>query len=145
MIYTGKHLNEISFPIGGIGTGSIGLAGNGSIIDWEIANRPRKGHINPFTFFAVHAKYKDGTTVTKVLQGDQRTDLSGQHFKVKFAGFGHGPLKETMCAFPHFRDVEYLVTFSAQSPFLVFEHMFEHLGRFLHYNSEFLIEILMNL
>lgn len=107
MIYTGKHLNEISFPIGGIGTGSIGLAGNGSIIDWEIANRPRKGHINPFTFFAVHAKYKDGTTVTKVLQGDQRTDLSGQHFKVKFAGFGHGPLKETMCAFPHFRDVEF--------------------------------------
>ena len=26
--FTGEYLNEISFPLGGIGTGSVGLAGN---------------------------------------------------------------------------------------------------------------------
>lgn len=40
--FSGEHLNEISFPLGGIGTGSVGLAGNGRLIDWEIFNRPNK-------------------------------------------------------------------------------------------------------
>jgi len=39
-IYRGKNLNEISFPLGGIGTGGIGLTGNGSLRDFEIFNRP---------------------------------------------------------------------------------------------------------
>ena len=42
MIYEGKNLKEISFPLGGIGTGSIGLMGNGNFTDWEIFNRPAK-------------------------------------------------------------------------------------------------------
>jgi hypothetical protein len=36
MIYTGENLREIIFPLGGIGSGSIGLAGNGSLVDWNI-------------------------------------------------------------------------------------------------------------
>ena len=36
MIYSGKALEEISFPLGGIGTGSVGLAGNGRLMDWVI-------------------------------------------------------------------------------------------------------------
>ena len=51
MIYSGKNLREISFPLGGIGSGSIGLAGNGELIDWEIFNRPNKGCNNLYTFF----------------------------------------------------------------------------------------------
>jgi len=39
MLYTGKNLQEISFPLGGIGTGSIGLAGNGCFVDWEILDQ----------------------------------------------------------------------------------------------------------
>ena len=46
MKYENESLNEISFPLGGIGTGSIGLAGNGRLIDWEIFNRPNKGSVN---------------------------------------------------------------------------------------------------
>ena len=46
MIYTGEHLRAISFPLGGIGTGSIGLRGNGQLFDWEIFNRPDKGSLN---------------------------------------------------------------------------------------------------
>ena len=38
--YTGDYTQNISFPLGGIGTGSIGLAGNGALVDWEINNRP---------------------------------------------------------------------------------------------------------
>ena len=38
-VYSGERLREISFPLGGIGTGCIGLAGSGRLIDWEIFNR----------------------------------------------------------------------------------------------------------
>ena len=40
--YTGEYQKEISFPLGGIGSGSIGLAGNGRLTDWEIFNHPDK-------------------------------------------------------------------------------------------------------
>ena len=66
MKYTGNALNEISFPLGGIGTGSIGLAGNGRLIDWEIYNRPDKLSINGYTHIAVRVK-KDGKTYSRVL------------------------------------------------------------------------------
>ncbi len=41
--YTGQNVREISFPIGGIGTGCIGLGGDGRLREWEIRNRPDKG------------------------------------------------------------------------------------------------------
>lgn len=49
-MYTGAKTSQISFPLGGIGTGSIGLAGNGRLIDWEIFNRPNKLSFNGFSF-----------------------------------------------------------------------------------------------
>ena len=68
-MYTGENLREISFPIGGIGTGSIGLAGNGRLTDWEIANRPNKGGGNGHSFFAVKAERGGKCVVARVLQG----------------------------------------------------------------------------
>ena len=56
MIYQGSSLREISFPLGGIGSGSVGLAGNGALVDWEIFNRPNKGSLNGYTHIAVRAK-----------------------------------------------------------------------------------------
>ena len=41
-LYTGDRTSQISFPLGGLGTGCIGLAGNGRLIDWEIFNRHAK-------------------------------------------------------------------------------------------------------
>ena len=70
MRYTKENLNELIFPLGGIGTGSIGLAGNGALVDWEIFNRPNKGSIHPYTGFAVRAEYPNGRSVTRFLQGD---------------------------------------------------------------------------
>ena len=102
MIYTGEFLNEISFPVGGIGCGCIGLAGNGSLIDWEIFNRPNKGSRNGYSHIAVKLKSQSGT-YTKVLNSDLNTELTGHYEKSKFTGFGFGPSSMTMSGFPHFR------------------------------------------
>ena len=102
MIYTGASLNELIFPLGGIGTGSIGLAGNGALVDWEIFNRPNKGSINPYSGFAVRAEYPDGRSITRVLQGDWQRKLSGEYSRENFKGYGFGPSETTFCGFPPF-------------------------------------------
>ena len=61
MRYQGRNTQAISFPLGGIGTGSIGLAGNGMLIDWEIRNRPNKCSHNGFSFLAIKAERGRGS------------------------------------------------------------------------------------
>lgn len=107
MKYSGENLREIMFPIGGIGSGSISLAGNGSLVDWEIFNRPNKGGLNPFSFFAVRAEYKNKRSVTRVLQGDWIRDLVGKYTMTHFKGYGYGPESSTLCALPHFKKVTF--------------------------------------
>jgi uncharacterized protein (DUF608 family) len=107
MIYQNEYLNEISFPLGGIGTGSIGLAGNGEFVDWEIFNHPAKTTINPYTHFAVRAEYPDGRVDVRVLQGDHKRNLNGQIGFERFHAYGFGPHSGTMAAFPHFGKVTF--------------------------------------
>ena len=104
MIYTGENLKEISFPLGGIGTGCIGIAGNGRFCDWEIFNRPNKGSINGYSHISVKAEV-NGKKYIKVLNGDLTKDLIGQYSKRNFTGYGYGPSSMTMCGFPHFKNV----------------------------------------
>ena len=76
-VFSGRALNEISFPLGGIGAGCIGLAGNGRLIDWEIFNRPNKGSTNGHSHFAIKAT-KDGALVdARVINGDVESILIG--------------------------------------------------------------------
>ena len=106
MIYTGDALREISFPLGGIGSGCVGLAGNGSFVDWEIFNRPNKGSLNGYTHLAIRTKI-DGKMYCKVLQGDHTKDLTGTYTGAMhevYDGFGFGPAARTMAGFPHFRN-----------------------------------------
>ena len=105
MIYENEKLKEISFPLGGIGTGSIGLAGNGSLIDFEIFNRPNKNSINGSTFFTVTAEYPDGRRIVKILQGDAMKDFSGFTRGPSGRGFGEGYAQDLMASYPHFRKV----------------------------------------
>jgi len=102
--YTGKSLREISFPLGGIGTGSVGLAGNGSLIDWEIRNTANKCSDNAHTHFAVKAE-KDGQTVdARVLIADTDDRLLGPNAQL----FGYGISRFSMQGFPHFRDCTFV-------------------------------------
>ena len=106
MKYSGENLREISFPLGGIGSGCIGVAGNGSFVDFEIFNRPNKGsRIQGTTFFAICAKYPDGKIDARIICGDTDKDLSGRYNGR--SGFGHGPSADTMCGLPHFSSVTF--------------------------------------
>lgn len=106
MKYTGNKAKKISFPLGGIGTGSIGLGGDGRLIDWEIFNRPSKGSNHGYSHFAVRAVRGDEITAA-VLNGDIVDEYMGQYRKEKFSGFGFGPSSQKMCGFPHFKNVEF--------------------------------------
>ena len=106
MKYVGQYTKEISFPLGGIGTGSIGLDGDGRLIDWEIFNKPSKGSINGYSHFAIRAIQGDKITAA-VLNGDIQKEFIGQYKKSQFSGYGFGPNSKKMCGFPHFKNLEF--------------------------------------
>lgn len=106
MIYKNEYLNEISFPIGGIGSGCIGLSGNGKLIDWEIFNHPDKGRENGYSHMAVKL-YKDGKTFTKILNSDTTKELTGRYMQRQFIGYGYGPSSGSMSGYPHFKNCEF--------------------------------------
>lgn len=103
MKYIGKKTTEISFPLGGIGTGSIGLDGGGRLVDWEIFNRPSKGSTNGCSHFAISAVQGEKIT-SAVLCGDIEKEFVGQYKKTEFQGYGYGVSNKKMCGFPHFKD-----------------------------------------
>lgn len=107
MEYTGKNTSQISFPLGGIGTGSIGLGGNGSLVDIEIKNRPNKNSTAEFTHFAIKAEDENGVIDARILQGDLEKDYIGCTERPLYTGYGFGPDRGTMAGFPHFESVRF--------------------------------------
>ncbi len=75
--YTGEHLREIAFPLGGIGTGCISLSGSGQLVDWEIFNRPNKGFRPEYAFFSLFARREGGEPVFRVLEGRLQPPYQG--------------------------------------------------------------------
>jgi len=65
--YTGESLKMISFPLGGIGTGTIGLGGRGELRDWEIFNNPNSGYRPPYTMPFIFCK-QGRNKLAKVLE-----------------------------------------------------------------------------
>lgn len=110
--YTGEHQSCISFPLGGIGSGCIGLAGNGHLKDWEIFNRPDKGRYNGFSHFAVKVEDEQSVLGARVLHGDLQPPYTGPLGRPNFyEGFGFGPLRETLAGMPHFVSNSFRGTF----------------------------------
>ena len=66
--FSGAHLNRISFPLGGVAAGSIGLGGRGDLRDWQIFNRPDLGNSPAYGFGAVWARAGNGPPVARVLE-----------------------------------------------------------------------------
>jgi non-lysosomal glucosylceramidase len=106
-LYQDRKTQQISFPLGGIGTGCIGLAGNGRLIDWEIFNHPSKGSVNGFSHFAIKAE-KDGKVVdARVLHGDLHAPYNGDLQAGMYQSFGFGPRREYLTGMPHFESVDF--------------------------------------
>lgn len=122
MRYTGKKTTEISFPIGGIGTGSIGLGGDGRLVDWEIYNRPAKGSHNYYSHFAVKAEADGKVLDARVLHGDIQGSRMGPVMRGSHIGFGFGPHCFTMGGLPHFRNTE----FNGEFPIATMDFSDEH-------------------
>ena len=106
-LYRNEKTSQISFPLGGIGTGCIGLAGNGRLIDWEIFNRPSKGSVNGFSHFAIRTEREGQTVDARILHGDLTTPYQGELRASKFSSFGWGPRREYMTGLPHFKSVDF--------------------------------------
>jgi uncharacterized protein (DUF608 family) len=97
--YAGKETAKISFPLGGIGTGCIGLSGSGRLIDWEILNRPNKLSYNGMSHFAVKAETDGEVIDARILHGEFLGDLTGSP-----NCFGFGAQRESLVGVPHFRN-----------------------------------------
>ena len=109
--YEGDRLREISFPMGGIGSGCIGLAGNGRLIDWEIFNKPNKGSMNGFSHFAIKAESEERVIDSRVIHGDLHPPYSGTLSGAQFGSYGFGVRREYMTGFPHFSQTRFTGTF----------------------------------
>ncbi|MGC9342427.1 MAG: GH116 family glycosyl-hydrolase, partial [Bacteroidales bacterium] len=68
--YSGDSLNNIAYPVGGIGTGNVLMGGRGNILEWEIFGKADQDELPPYmTFFAIHVDKGDGNPVNRVLEG----------------------------------------------------------------------------
>ncbi|MFH0797155.1 MAG: GH116 family glycosyl-hydrolase [Candidatus Omnitrophota bacterium] len=94
----GRNLDEVSFPLGGIGTGMISLGGWGQLREWEIMNRPAKGFVFRDSFFSLRINRKKGVPLLKVLQGP----AGGT-----YVGGGHSARRDIGEGLPHFRKVSF--------------------------------------
>lgn len=111
-IHAGSIAREVRFPLGGIGTGCISLAGNGHLTDVEIFNHPDKGYHHGYTHFAVKAERNGALVDARVLQGDWQGNACGQwqihdRLRKRHTGYGVGPDGETLAGMPHFASCEF--------------------------------------
>ena len=100
--YSNEFLGKISFPLGGIGTGSIGLAGNGLPVDCEIMNRPNRNTVFGCSHFAIKAEDENSVIDSRLLCGDDYNNLMGTD-----AHYGQG----TSCPLSgckHFNNVDFI-------------------------------------
>lgn len=92
---TGSYLDEIAFPLGGIGAGCISINGRGQLVDWEIFNRPNKGYRPIYTFLSLYARAEGSEPVFRVLEGRLATPYQGSlSGPQSYDGFGFGPSVE---------------------------------------------------
>ncbi|HOJ56088.1 MAG TPA: GH116 family glycosyl hydrolase [Phycisphaerae bacterium] len=102
--YTGKYLNRVAFPMGGIGAGMICLEGTGALSHVSLRNRPEIFN-EPQTFTAVCVKGRPN--VARVLEGPVP---SWKAFGLE--GTGNGAPGKTY-GLPRFREA----SFRARFPF----------------------------
>jgi uncharacterized protein (DUF608 family) len=76
-VFTGEQLAQISFPLGGVGAGSIGLGGRGQLRDWQIFNRPDRGNAPGYAFPAIRVDRGARPPFVSVLEARLRPPYQG--------------------------------------------------------------------
>jgi uncharacterized protein (DUF608 family) len=104
-VYHGDHLDQIAFPLGGIGAGMFCLEGTGALTKFSLRNRPDLGN-EPHTFATVCIK--GSRNISRVLEGQVPT------WKLKpFLPGVEGVYPGGCWGLPRFREA----TFEAKFPF----------------------------
>ena len=67
-VYKGDALRAAAMPLGGIGTGTIALAGDGSLRQWQIQNQVNHAACVPHSFFAVWSRPARTPPAARLLQ-----------------------------------------------------------------------------
>ncbi len=68
-LFKGDNLNCVAFPLGGLGTGNLALAGDGSLRQWQIINNVNHLGYIPNSFFFIQARLGvNDKWVTKILE-----------------------------------------------------------------------------
>lgn len=67
--FSGEALRAVAMPLGGLGTGTIAVAGDGSLRQWQIHNQVNHLATVPHSFFALSVAGPEGR-VSRVLQSD---------------------------------------------------------------------------
>ena len=77
--YEGEYLRRVKMPLGGIGTGTISLAGRGALVDWAIRGSSAIGFTpnvhDVATGFWIRTEDADGKVVARLLEGPLDTEL----------------------------------------------------------------------
>lgn len=85
MVRTGRQLESIAMPVGGIGGGHVSICGDGAIRQWNIFNNLVEAFVVPDSFFAIWAKQRSREPVARLLQKTPINKLPAIE-DVKFVG-----------------------------------------------------------
>lgn len=109
---TGDRLNQVAFPLGGIGTGCISLSGRGQLVDWEIFGRPNKGYRPSYTTLLLQIRPPDEAPILRVVEGELPPPYTGRGpMDGAFIGSGFGPPREFLSGFLRFRNCAFTGAF----------------------------------
>lgn len=97
------NLEEVAFPLGGLGTGTVWLGGRGQLRDWEICNNPQKNRTLTNTCFALWYQQKGKDPHALLLESQLDPPFRG----------GFGLSRDGMPGMPRFKQA----TFYGAYPF----------------------------
>jgi uncharacterized protein (DUF608 family) len=106
--YRGEQLEQIAFPLGGLGAGCIHLGGSGNLQDFCLFHQPNFGH-SPMTFAAVHCQERGRKGgILRILEGPVQKPLIYDQGR-----FGNGGLSSGHEGLPHMESA----AFKGEFPF----------------------------
>jgi non-lysosomal glucosylceramidase len=78
-VFTGKQLQMLAFPLGGVGAGGVALGGRGQLRDWQIFNKPNQGGSLSQAFPSIWIQSGSAQPVARVLEARILAPYEGQN------------------------------------------------------------------